>query len=433
MVKSPKSVYPPQVPRTIMRISLLLLLGALLPGVAADWPQWRGPHRDAHSSETGLLQDFPVAGPKLLWQSTNVGSGFSTPSIKGDRIYLLGNNGLESELALALSTRDGSRVWSTHLGKVGNPKQDPNYPGARSTPTVDGRYVYALGSDGDLVCLARRTGKEKWRKQLRTDFGGKPGEWAYAESVLIDGDKLICTPGGSNATMVALNKSDGAVLWKCATPEGDDAGYASVVIGNFSGVKQYVQFLAKGLVGVDARTGHLLWRYERTAKSPAVVMTPLISDDCIYSGAFRAGGAAIRVVRRDGRFVSEEVYFSNKLPYGMGGIVKVGDYFYGASDTSVMCVEFNTGKIQWQERAPDLACLFANGRFFAHAADGEVRLLEPSPRGYQEHGRFRPAKAPAEGGDAKALAHPVIADGKLYIRKDRSLWCYDIRGSTKAQ
>jgi outer membrane protein assembly factor BamB len=413
-----------------MRIILLVFLSASLPVAAADWPQWRGPQRDAHSSETGLLQEWPVAGPKMLWQTTNVGSGFSTPSIKGDRIYLLGNDGLENEFALALSTRDGSRIWSANLGKVGNPKQDPNYPAARSTPTVDGGYVYALGSDGDLVCLATRTGKEKWRKQLRSDFGGRPGEWAYAESVLIDGDKLVCTPGGSNATIVALNKSNGSVLWKCATPEGDDAGYASVVIGTFSGVKQYVQFLSKGLVGVDAKTGQLLWRYERTAKSPAVVMTPLISDGCIYSGAFHAGGAVVKPVRTDGGFVAEEVYFNNKLPYGMGGIVKVGDYFYGANDPSVMCVEFNTGKIQWQERSHDLACLFANGRFYAHADDGEVRLIEPSPVGYQERGRFRPANPPTVGKDVNTLAHPVVADGKLYIREDRSLWCYDIRASS---
>ena len=415
-----------------MRTALCVLLSAVLPAAATDWPQWHGLHRDAHSSERNLLQDWPPAGPQLLWQTTNVGSGFSTPAIQGDRIYLLANNGLDNEYALALSTRDGSRVWSANLGKVGNPKQDPNYPGARSTPTVDGGYLYALGSDGDLVCLAKDTGKEAWRKQLRADFGGSPGEWAYAESVLTDGDKLICTPGGSNATMVALNKLNGTVIWKCAIPEGDNAGYASPVIGNFSGVKQYVQFLSKGVVGVDARTGELLWRYERTAKSPAVVMTPLISEDCVYTGAFRAGGAAIKVVKREGHFVAEEVYFNTKLPYSMGGMVKVGDYFYGANETSVMCVEFKTGKIQWQERSPDLACLFADGRFFAHASDGEVRLVEPSPQGYREHGRFRPENAPAAGSDGKALAHPALANGRLYIRDDRFLWCYDVGKSLTA-
>src|SRR5260221_1945272 len=271
----------------------------ILPLAAADWPQWRGPHRDGHSSETGLLQEWPKDGPKLLWQATNCASGFSTPSIVGGEIYLLGNEGMENEFALALSAKDGSRLWSTKLGKVGQPDQNPHYPGARSTPAVDGTFLYALGSDGDLVCLEKASGKEHERKNLRTDFGGKGGQWAYPESPLIDGDALICTPGGTNATMVALNKLPGDVIWKCVTPEADDASYSSAVVAEFSGVKQYVQFMARGLAGIDARTGKLLWRYEHRAKnSSAVVMTPLISDECIYTGSFKCRRVSIQLVKK---------------------------------------------------------------------------------------------------------------------------------------
>ncbi len=170
--------------------------------LAADWPQWRGPQRDGISQETGLLKEWPKDGPKLLWSIKDAGSGYSTPAVVGDRIYLLGNKGTDDEFVSALSAKDGSNVWSTTIGKVGNPKQHPAYPGARSTPTVDGDMVYAIGSDGDLVCLAAATGKVQWKKSFRDDFGGKPGVWAYAESPLIDGNTLVCTPGGADATIV---------------------------------------------------------------------------------------------------------------------------------------------------------------------------------------------------------------------------------------
>ena len=326
-----------------------------LPICAADWPQWRGPQRNGHSAETGLLREWPQGGPKLLWQVNNVGSGFSTPSVAGGRIYLLGNEGLTNEFALALSAKDGRRLWSVKLGKVGRPEQNPNYPGARSTPTVDGDLLYALGSDGDLVCLETAGGKQRWRKQLGADFAGRSGDWAYAESPLVDGEALICTPGGSNATLVALNKITGALIWKCAMPEADDAGYASAVVAEFSGVRQYVQFLAKGLAGVEAKTGKLLWRYARTAKgAPGVTGTPLVSDGCTFSATAVAGGALIQPVKKDGVFVAEEVYFNNRLRFDMGGVVKVGDYLYGTPGATVTCVECRTGEIKWQERSKSL-------------------------------------------------------------------------------
>ncbi len=395
--------------------------------VLNNWPQWRGPQRNGHSSETRLLGEWPQDGPKLLWQVNDVGSGFSTPSVADGGIYLLGNEGLTNEFALALSAEDGRRLWSVRLGRVGRPEQNPNYPGARSTPTVDGNFLYALGSDGDLVCLETAGGKQRWRKHLGADFDGRPGEWAYAESPLIDGDALIFTPGGSNATMVALNKMTGALLWKCAMPEADDAGYASAVAAEFSGVRQYVQFLAKGLAGVEAKTGKLLWRYARTAKgAPGVVMT-LVSDGYIFSSTAVAGGALIRPVKKHGAFVAEEIYFDNKLRFDMGGVVKVGDYLYGTAYPSTTCVEFKTGAIKWQERSKSLSWLAADGRLYVHADDGNVVLLEPTPEAYREKGRFTPQNRPAAHGEFTALCYPALADGRLYIRQLNSLWCYDVK------
>jgi outer membrane protein assembly factor BamB len=418
------------VPASVLELTVATcLLSSTLP--AADWPQWRGPQRNGQSSETGLLQEWPKDGPKLVWQVRDIGSGYSTPSVVGDRLYLLSNNGLENEFVLALSAKDGGRVWSAKLGDVGNPKQEPNYPAARSTPTVDGKFLYALSSDGDLVCLETAKGKERWRKSLRKDFGGQPGVWAYAESPLIDADALICTPGGSNVTMIALNKNTGDVIWKCALSEGGDASYGSAIVFESGGVRQYVQFLQKGLIGVEAKTGKLLWRYERSAQaSPAVIMTPLADDGYIYSGAFRAGGAVVKPVKKDGEFVADELYFNNKLPVGLGGVVKVGNYLYGSSGATVMCVDFMTGDIKWEERAiGPSSWLVADGRLYLHAEKGDVALLEPTPEAYREKGRFTPPDGPTRLNQMeKAWAYPVIADGKLYIRDQSSLWAYDIRG-----
>ncbi len=398
-----------------------------LPICAADWPQWRGLQRNGHSSETHLLSEWPQNGPKLLWQVNDVGLGFSTPSVAGGRIYLLGNEGLTNEFALALSSENGHRLWSARLGKVGRPEQNPNYPGARSTPTVDGNFLYALGSDGDLVCLATADGREHWRKHLVVDFGGRSGDWAYAESPLVDGDALICTPGGSNATMVALDKTTGALLWKCAMPEADDAGYASPAVAEFSGVRQYVQFLSKGLAGVETKTGKLLWRYLRTAKgAPGVDMT-LVSDGYVFNSTAFVGGALVRPVMKDGAFTAEEVYFTNKLRFDMGGVVKVDDYLYGTSAGFTTCVEFKTGAIKWQERTKSFSWVAADGRLYVHADDGHVALLEPTPEAYREKGRFTPQNLPATHGEFTALSYPVLADGRLYIREFNSLWCYDVK------
>src|SRR6185503_15115869 len=169
------------------------------------------------SREKGLLKQWPKEGPRLLWQLKDIGSGYSTPSVVGERLYLNSNEGMDNEFVLALDAKDGKRAWSTKLGKVG-PNDGPQYPASRSTPTVDGDVLYTLGSDGDLVCVEKADGKVRWKKNLRSDFGGTPGKWAYAESPLVDGDALICTPGGADATMVALNKKTGETIWKSAIP-----------------------------------------------------------------------------------------------------------------------------------------------------------------------------------------------------------------------
>jgi outer membrane protein assembly factor BamB len=416
-------------PRLVFVVSLAICSCTLVAG-AADWPQWRGPERNGISKETGLLRTWPQEGPKLLWHVKDAGDGYSTPSIKGDHIYLLGNKGMKDEYVQARDIKDGQIIWTTHLGKVGLNRAQP-YPGCRSTPTVDGERVFVLSSDGDLVCVKSADGGEIWRKSLPNDFGGEPGLWAYAESPLIDGDVLVCTPGGKEATLVALNKKNGAVIWKTPVPDGDKAAYASVIIVEVGGLKQYVQFLGKGVVGVDAKTGKFLWRYDKTADgSPANIPTPVADGGYVYSSTGKGGGGLIKLkVEKDGIATAPVYHSMVKLPTSIGGAIIHNHFLYGTNNSGLMCVEFTTGKQIWQQDGGSAgAVCYADGRLYVHLENGDMILVEATPEAYRELGRFTPPDLP-ERGAAKAWTYPVIANGRLYVRDLGVLWCYDLNGA----
>ena len=433
-----------------MKSRLLTTFAALCVGLAAvfiptsanveasnsDWPQWRGPERTGISHESGLLKQWPAEGPKLVWQLNDIGDGYSTPVVVGTRIYLMSNRGMENEFVQALSTKDGKPIWTTRVGNVGNPKQNPPYPKARSTPTVNGDLIYALGSDGDLACLEAKSGKIRWQKSLRKDFGGQPGEWAYAESPLVDGDVVVVTPGGAEATLVALNKKNGAVIWKSAVPGGDTAGYASAVVVQAEGRKQYVQFLSKGIVGVDAKTGQFLWRYKEPVKGPAQFFTPVARNEYVYGGANGVGGGLVRLKSDGGGVAAEQIYFQRGLPNGLGGAILIGDHLYGVDmgGPALVAAEFTTGKVKWQDKSIGWASLaYADGLLFLHGLNGDVALVEATPDAYREKGRFTPPAQPKHlkvgPFPESSFAHPVIANGRLYIRDLGTLWSYDIKGS----
>jgi len=398
----------------------------------ADWPQWRGPRRSGVSEETGLLKQWPPQGPKLLWQVKDIGEGYGAPAVVGARIYAVSSRGLDNEFVQALSIEDGKPLWTTTLGKVGNPGQQPAYPMARSTPTIDGDLVYALSSDGDLACLETSGGKVRWQKSLRKDFGGQPHTWAYAESPLIDGDVLVVTPGGSQATMVALNKRTGAVIWQAAVPGGDPAGYASAVVSEGGGRKQYVQFLSKGVVAVDAKTGQFLWRYDQTSKGPANMPTPVVRDSFVYTSAGPVGGGLVNVKAANGGIAAEPVYLVRDLPSTNGGSVLVGDILYGANAKGLVAAEFLTGKLLWQaEGIGPGSTFYADGHLYLHGHNGDMALVEATAEAYREKGRFTPPGQPKDRTPRgeKAWAYPVVANGRLYIRDLGTLWCYDVQAA----
>jgi outer membrane protein assembly factor BamB len=401
---------------------------------AEDWPQWRGPDRTGISADTGLLKVWPKDGPPLRWKAADIGTGYSAPIVVKGRVYLQTTKGTE-EFALALDEKTGKEIWIQPIGKVGVNK-GPQYPGSRATPTADGDKLYCLASDGQLRCLEAAGGTTVWTKNLQTDFGGRVGglmSWSYAESVLVDGDKVICTPGGDSATLLALDKKSGAVVWKSPVPGTDSAEYASVMPVETPTGKQYVQFLRKGVVGVDARTGKFLWRYAKTVDQGANMLTPVVRKNTVFTASTRSGGGLVELTPDGEGVKATEVFFEKAAAAGIGGAVLLDGYLYGANGTALFCADFTTGTLMWQETSvlPCSVCL-ADGRLYARLhKDGTVVLVDPSPQDYREKGRFKPKEGEQlKDEDRKgrlAWPHPVVANGGLYLRDQDFLVCYDVK------
>jgi outer membrane protein assembly factor BamB len=405
--------------------------------VGQDWPTFRGADRTAVSAETGLLDRWDRSGPKLLWSSQGAGSGYASPAVAGGKVYTIGDlpsNGQNgSQYLSCYDMNNGKRLWATETGPAwnGHPGQ-PSWNGARCTPTVDEDRVYTLNADGTLYCLST-DGKIVWQKSLTADLGGKKYDsWGYSESPLIDGRLLICTPGGSKATMVALDKMNGELIWSCSRPRDPGAGHSSVVISHIGDRKVYVQNTGGGPIGVDAETGNLLWFYD-IAPPVAFIPTPIIKDDLVLSVAgYGTGGALLRQVpASDGSISVKEVYGLNReLDNKHGGVILIGDHVFGGRQdrNQLFCAELLTGEVVWRERGSgtgSTSVIAADGKLFVRFQNGVVALAKASTDGYDEVSSFR---TPDSGeGKLPSWAHPVIADGKLLLREDDAIHCYDLK------
>ena len=393
---------------------------------ASDWPQWRGPARDDVSTETGLLKQWPAGGPPLAWKATGLGGGYSGVSVVGNRVYTMGESA-ESSFIHALDAASGNIVWSAKVGKTGGSESN-QYPGPRCTPTVDGELVIALGQWGDLVCVDAATGKELWRHNLESEFAGKMmSRWNYAESPLVDGEKVICTPGGSQGTMLALNKQTGAVIWR-STDWKDNAAYSSAIVAEIGGKRQYIQLTDASVAGISAADGALLWRAPRKG-TVAVIPTPIVAGDYVYvASGYNAGCSLFKVSVDGGKFSAGPVYENKVMVNQHGGVVKTGDCLYGFCDSKGWtCQDFKTGEVVWLEKEKlgkgSLTC--AGGMFYlrAEAGKGTVVLLEATPKGWNEKGRFdQPDRT-----DKNSWPHPVVANGRLYLRDQDMLLSYDVK------
>ncbi|MGE3314063.1 MAG: PQQ-binding-like beta-propeller repeat protein [Planctomycetaceae bacterium] len=388
-----------------------------------DWPQFNGPKRDNKSPETGLLQSWPKEGPELVWSSKGLGIGYSTVAVADGVLYTMGNKG-ESEAVIALDAGSGEKIWSTPISWASKLSAGD---GPRSTPTISGDAVLALGGNGDLACLEKSSGKIRWRKNIMHDFeGGVPG-WGVCESVLVDGNKVICTPGGAKGTIVALDINTGEPIWKSVLPQKDGAGYASAAVAEIGGVRQYIQFTARGTVGVSADDGDFLWREDSAANPTANCSSPLIEKNLVFSASsYGQGGALVKVTGSDSSFQAERVYHTSDMKNHHGDMVIVDGLLYGSDDAIFTCLELETGKVKWQNRSVGKgAVTFADGRIYLRSETGPVALIEPSGEGYREKGRFQQP----DRSSASAWAHPVVAAGKLFLRDQDLLLCYNVTAS----
>jgi len=422
------------------RIAAAVALACSIPLAAqrapADWPSWRGPNRDGHSPDRGLLRQWPEGGPRLALTIRNVGAGFSSVAVAGGRIYTLGDRGGAQHL-IALDDRDGRELWSLRVG----PEWDDEMPGPRGTPAVSDGMVYAIGTEGDLVAADANTGQERWRKSLPRDFGGRMmSSWRFSESPLVDGDRVIVTPGGRDAIMVALDKRTGKDVWRARLgsfqsrgPEG--AGYSSVVISNGGGVKQYVQLTGRGVISVRANDGWFMWGYGGVANNVANISTPIVSGDFVFASTGYGTGSALLKITRDGdRTAAEEVYFLDPGTFQNhhGNMVLVGSHVYaghGHNNGFPIAIELATGTVAWGGRLRNAgqgsaAVSYADGNLYFRYQNGVMMLIEATPEAYREKGRFTIPNV-----RHPSWSHPVIVNGRLYLREQDNLYVYDVKAN----
>ena len=409
--------------RNLSVLVTVFWLPTLTSGGGFDWPQWRGPDRTDVSRESGLLKEWPSGGPKRLWLFKNAGNGYSGPAIVSGRLFTMGTRD-GAEIMIALNADTGEELWSASIGPI--VKFDRG-GGPRGTPAVDGERVYGLGGQGTLICAAVADGKVIWRVSL-ADLGGKTPRWGYSESVLVDGDKVICTPGGAKGAIAALDKATGKVIWQ-SKEFTDPAHYSSAIVGEHNGTRLYIQLTEQHVAGVSANDGKLLWKSPFPGQT-AVVPTPILHDSSVYVTA--GYGAGCKLLKLGAGNQVSDVYDNKAMKNHHGGVVLVGDYLYGYSDgRGWMCQEFKSGKQVWSEKNAlgkgAVSC--ADGMLYClDENSGTVALAEASPKAWKEHGRFKlNPQSKIRDFQGRFWTHPVISNGKLYLRDQDLIFCYDVK------
>ncbi len=408
----------------------VFLLFFTLCASAADWPRFYGPNRDNKSGDTGLLQSWPERGPLRLWEASGIGEGYSTVAISGGRIYTTG--AIDNDCVITALDMAGKKIWSRKNGKA----WDKSYPGTRSTPVIAHGLLYHLSGIGNLLCLKTDNGEKVWSVNILDKFGGRNITWGLAESPLVAGDRVICTPGGKDVSMVALDGLTGRLVWKC-TGAGDKPGYASPVLVEYRGLKQVVTVMSASVVGVRASDGELLWRYPHKVYADENITTPLFQDGIIVvSGCVKKGTTALQLQVAGNRCSVIEKWHNGTLDNKQGGIVLHDGRIYGYAESQSkagpwMCIDFQTGETVFQSSPVQSTykyksgCLtWADGLFYLFSDTGAMSLVKPRPKDFEVTGRL----VIQNPGERPTWAFPVVTGGRLYIRYGDRLGVYDVAG-----
>src|SRR5215211_3740460 len=380
----------------------------------ANWPQWRGPNRDGVSKDTGLLKQWPAEGPPLAWKAAGAGRGYSSFSVSNGKLYTMGLRG-DREFVVAFDVATGKEAWATAHGSA---FRNDHGDGPRGTPTVDGERIYALGGNGDLSCLDARTGKIVWSKNVLKEFGASNITWGISESPLVLGNKVLVNAGGPGASIVALNKNDGSLIWKS---QSDQAGYSSAIPVEVNGTTQVVFFTAERAIGLDVKDGRLLWEYGRPSNNVANVATPIVRANRVFISSDYGTGGGVLEIKSDNK--AQEIWFTKDMRNHHSSSVLIGDYLYGFSSAILTAMKFDTGEIAWRDRSVGKGSLvYADGHLYCFSENGVVGLVEATPTGYKEKGRFR---IPQDS--LPTWTHPVVAGGRLYLRDQDTIYAFDVR------
>ncbi len=386
-------------------------------GALEDWPQWRGARRDGVSQEKGLLRAWPKGGPPAAWKASGAGAGYSSLAAAGGRLYTLGARG-GTEYVMAFDAATGKKVWETAHGRqFGNDRGD----GPRSTPTVEGDRVYAFGASGDLAAMEAGTGKVIWKVNAVEKFGGANIQWGLSESPLVLGDRILVSPGGNGASIVALRKTDGSLIWKS---QADEPGYSSAVLHEAGGIREAIYFTGERALGINVETGKVLWSYNQVANRTANIATPLVRGNRVFlSSGYGTGAALLELTPSKGGVDARQVYFTREMRNHHASSVIVGEHLYGFSDAILTAMKFDTGEVAWRDRSVGKgSVVFADERLYLYSEGGVVGLAEATPEGYREHGRFQ-----IQAGNLPTWSHPVVSNGKLFIRDQDTLYAFDVR------
>lgn len=389
--------------------------------VIGEWPQFRGANRDNISREPGLLAKWSDDGPPLAWKQTGLGEGYSGVSMAKGKVYTMGNRD-DDEYLLAYDAQTGEELWAQKMGKAFH---DGQGNGPRGTPTIDDDHIYALGANGDLVCVDAEKGEKIWEVNILKEFAANNIKWGISESVLIDGDHVICTPGGKKATFAALNKHTGKTVWKGVVPGHPEAAYSSMIAVEVAGVRHYVNFIHTGLVGVKATDGKLLWLDQKSSNSTANCSTPIFYDDGIFSASgYGTGGAYLKLAGTGGHVRATFAYKTEHMKNHHGGMAAVSGYLYGFDEGTLVCLDIKLEKVKWQDRSVGKGSLtIADGMLYLRSEQGPLALAEVTPDAYIESGRFdQPDRS-----NKPSWAHPVVAGGKLFLRDMDTLLAFDVK------
>ncbi len=401
-------------PRIILSLCVLTALVSSAMAVESDWPGWLGPNRDGKSLDTGLLKQWPDEGPKLLWKADGIGVGFSSVAVTGGKVYITGDR--DDKLTITALDLDGKPLWNAeHSPSRGGPD------GSRSTPVIDDGNLYIIGGHGKIGCYDAATGRQKWSRTAK-EFGGSPGGWGYAESVLIYKGMAVFKPGGKNC-IVALDKTNGETVWKST---GFDAGpeYGSCIAATFQGQPMIVTGTNRGIQAVDSDSGNLLWSNDFSARNTANCPIPAYTDGHVFwANGYGKGGICLKLKKADGQVTADVAWTTRDMDCQHGGYVIHNGHIYGNHGGGFACLDVKTGEKKWDERAvgkgsicyaDDMLYLFSESR-------GRAGLATCSPEGMQLTGRIEVE------GDGPSWAHPVVGGGRLYLRYDTNLYCFDVK------